>query len=197
MNTFFCLLARVYICFFAFLQKITEDWFLGLFLRCVFAQVLLFYFIDSAMTKLGRGFPGIFIPQPSAYVEILPTLMESIQYDPNRLAWPWHLVVYLGTYGEIVLPILIIAGLLTRLASLAMIVFICILSYVDIFGHHLESSTIGTFLDSDPSALIADQRLLWISILVVLVIRGGGVVSLDWFLSKGGCSRTRNSSKGG
>ena len=35
-----------------------------------------------------------------------------------------------------------------------------------------------------PYALIADQRLLWVMMLVTLVFTGGGVVSLDAVVSR-------------
>ena len=107
---------------FGAVEATAGTWFLGLAARFVFSSVLLVYFLNSAATKLGAGFPGIFVPAVGAYAQILPTVAEAAGYDPSMIAFfPWKIVVFAGTYAELLLPLLIFAGLFTRLASVAMI----------------------------------------------------------------------------
>ena len=61
-----------------------------------------------------------------------------------------------GTYGEFILPLLIILGLATRLAVVGMIGFIIVMSIVDVTGHGVS---VGGLLDGNPGSIIPDQRL--------------------------------------
>ncbi len=79
---------------------------------------------------------------------------------------------------------MIALGLFTRLASVGMIGFIGMMSIVDIYGHNADAATIGAMFDRLPYGLIMDQRLLWVFLLLVLVIKGGGPISLDYVLTK-------------
>jgi len=65
-----------------------------------------------------------------------------------------------------------------------MIVFIAVMTYVDITAHQVDAQTIGAFFDRLPNAPIADQRLMWAFPLLYLVLRGPGVVSLDWIFGR-------------
>lgn len=170
-------------CVFDAVQASLQDWLPGLLARLVFAGVLLVYFLNSATRKLGEGFGGLFSVTDSAYFQILPGVMERYGYDVSQLpSLPWDLVVYLGTYSEVLLPLLIVAGLFTRLAALGMMVFVVVQSYVDIAFHGVEAETIGAWFDRFSDAVILDQRALWLLLLAVLVIRGAGKVSLDHLL---------------
>lgn len=176
---------RLYSGFFGVLQRLTEGWLLGLAGRFVFAGVLLVYFLNSAMTKLGPGLDGLLQPTDGAYVQVLPALMEAVGYDSSQIPFvPYGLIVLLGTWAEILFPLMIVAGLFTRAASLGMIVFILVMSYVDITGHHLDAATVGTLFDGQTSGLIADQRSMWVFLLLVLVLRGAGKFSLDHLLAR-------------
>ena len=167
------------------IQRLTGDWFLGLSARLVFGSVLFFYFINSALTKVEGGFPGIFIPTMNAYAQIAPSAMEAANFDATQLPFmPYGLMVYAGTYAEFALPVLILIGLFTRAASLGMIAFISVMTYVDIAQHNVDAETIGTFFDRIQNSAIADQRLLWMFPLLYLVIRGPGIISLDALLGR-------------
>jgi len=147
--------------------------------RLVFAGVLLMYFWASGLTKLGEGFAGLFRPDSGAYVQIFPRAMEAAGYDASQLGlWHW-LVVLGGTWAEFILPALIIAGLLTRLAALGMIGFTVVQSLTDIIGHNADATTIGAWFDRASGALILDQRAFWILLFLVLVFKGAGPLSLD------------------
>lgn len=142
--------------------------------RLIFASVLLPFFFTSFLTKISG-----FSLTAGAYFQILPRQFEAAGYDPAQISWPLHLVVIGGTLAEGLLPLLIVLGLATRLAALAMIGFLVVMSLTDIFGHGVDATTIGMIFDTDPSGLILDQRLLWAFPLAVLVPLGGGAISLD------------------
>jgi putative oxidoreductase len=165
---------------FGFIQRVTEDWLLGITVRLIFASTLLVYFLDSAMTKVGNGFPDNLHPTIEAYRQILPLTAEQVSYDLSRIQFfPDGLIVYAGTYAEFAFPIMIVVGLWTRLASLGMIIFIVVMTYVQIYAHQVDAAAIGRFFDVVPDSTIADQRLLWLMPLLYLVIRGPGFLSLD------------------
>jgi putative oxidoreductase len=162
-----------------------DGWFLGLLARFVFAAVLLVYYLNSAATKVGEGVAGFFSVGANAYFQILPSVVEAYGYDAALVPFfPWGLVVIAGTYAEFLLPLLIVLGLFTRLASLGMIGFIAVQSYVDIAFHGADAKTVGAWFDRLPDAAIIDQRTLWVFLLVTLVVKGAGVVSLDWLLGR-------------
>lgn len=147
--------------------------------RLVFLGTLFVYYWNSAMTKLGDGPLGFLQPSNGAYIQIFPRTVEAAGYDISQLG-PFHwAVVTAGTVAEIVLPVLIVAGLLTRIAALGMIGFVVVQSIVDVTGHGLGAADIGAWFDGLPSALILDQRAFWVFLLVVLVLRGAGPLSLD------------------
>lgn len=178
-------IAAVHHAIFARLQAALDGWFLELSARFVFAAVLLLYYLNSATTKIGSGFPDMFVPQVGAYAQILPKVTESVGYDVSQIAFfPHGLIVYAGTYGEFLLPVLVVLGLFTRLASLGMIAFIAVQTYVDINFHGADDKTIGGLFDRFSDSLISDQRTLWIFLLMVLVVRGGGALSLDHLLGR-------------
>lgn len=177
------ILIGIYKGLFGALERIAGDWFLGLAARMVFSSVLLMYFLNSAATKVGSGFPDMLIPTAGAYAQILPSVTESVGYDVSQIPFfPYGLIVYLGTYAEFVLPVLVLVGLFTRAAAVGMLGFLAVMTYVDINFHHVDAQTIGAFFDRVATAPIADQRLMWCFPLVYLVLRGPGAVSLDYLL---------------
>lgn len=172
---------------FGAVQRHLDDWLPGLLARLVFAGVLLVYFLNSATKKLGEGVSGLFTVTDNAYFQILPSVVERYGYDASQVPFfPWDIIVYLGTYSEVLLPVLIVLGLLTRIAALGMIVFVIVQSYVDIAFHGVDAETIGAWFDRFSDAAIVDQRALWIFLLAYLVIRGAGKMSLDQLLYRAG-----------
>lgn len=167
------------------IEVLLSGWFLGLAARFVFAAVLLLFFLNSAATKVGDGFPDIFIPGIGAYAQILPPIAEAASYDPSQIAlFPWKILAFAGTYAEFIIPILVVIGLFTRLSSLAMIGFIIVMSFVDIQFHGADTATVGAWFDRVHDSAISDQRLLWIFLLVYLMIKGAGPLSLDALITK-------------
>ena len=147
--------------------------------RLVFGGVLLFYFWSSAMTKLGDGALGFLYPSSGAYAQVFPKAFEATGYDTSQLSVFHWAVVVAGTWAEFILPLLIVIGLFTRLAALGMIGFVLVQSLVDITGHMADAATIGGWFDKVSSALILDQRTLWVVLLAVLVFRGPGPLAID------------------
>ncbi len=167
---------------FGAIARLTNGWLLGLLARLVFAGVLFIYFFNSALTKFDGG---PFSIADAAYFQIVPPIVEAAGYDASQVAFiPWGLMVLAGSYGEVILPILVVIGLWTRIAACGMIVFVFVQSYVDIAFHHVDAATIGAWFDNLSNAAILDQRALWVFLLVYLVIRGPGAISLDHLLGK-------------
>ena len=159
-----------------------QGWLIPTLARLVFAGVLVAYFWSSAMTKIGDGFFGIFSPSLGAYAQIFPRAMEAISYDASQLGTFHWLVVFIGTLAEFALPVLIVLGLLTRLAAIGMIGFIVVQSLTDIYGHSADAATIGAWFDRFSDSFIMDQRAFWVFLLITLVVRGAGPLSLDRLL---------------
>ncbi|WP_264210163.1 DoxX family protein [Leisingera thetidis] len=161
------------------------SWLLPLAARFVFASTLLFYFWNSGLTKLGSGFRGLFSPSIGAYSQIFPKQLEAAGYDVSQFSFFHKLVVLAGTYAEFILPLLIVIGLAARLASLGMIGFVAVQSLTDVYGHGAtDDKTLGALFDRFPDAVILDQRLFWVFLLAVLVIKGAGALSVDALLRR-------------
>jgi putative oxidoreductase len=157
-----------------------QDWAISTLARLVFAAVLARYFGASALTKVS----GPFTPTDGGYVQIFPRAMEAAGYDSSQLGVFATLVVLVGAYAEFLLPLLIVVGLATRLAAVGMIGFVVVQSLTDIYGHMAGEKTIGGWFDTASDALILDQRAFWVLLLVVLVIKGAGPLSLDRLISR-------------
>lgn len=181
--------------FFDAVARYLGPWLPGLFARLVFAAVLGGYFLNSAMTKIGDGPLGFLDVTDNAYFQILPPVIEAYGFDVSQVPFfPWGAIVYLGTYSELVLPVLIAVGLFTRLAALGMIGFVLVQSVVDIIFHHADEKTIGALFDRFPDSVILDQRSLWMVILIYLTVRGAGLVSLDHLIARRGATDTEGAS---
>ena len=158
---------------------------LPLFARFAFAAVLLVYYWNSGLTKLGDGIFGLFSPSIGAYSQIFPKKLEAAGYDVSQFGVFEWAVVMAGTYAEFLLPLLIVLGLATRLAALGMIGFVVLQSLTDIYGHGAtDPKTLGAWFDRLSDGVILDQRLLWVFLLTVLVVKGAGALSLDALLRR-------------
>lgn len=175
-------LANLHDAVFGGLQDALEDWFLGLLARLIFAAVLFFYFFNSAMTKIGEG--GLLDIADGAYVQMFPKVFEAVGYDVTQIPFfPYTVIAYAGTYAEFILPVLVVIGLFTRIAALGMIAFVFVQSFVDITGHGADEKTIGAWFDNLSGSAILDQRALWVFLLIYLVMRGAGAISLDYLFA--------------
>jgi putative oxidoreductase len=179
------MIARLHHTVFSAIERATEGWFTGLAARFAFASVLLLYYLNSGWQKLGDGIFGFLSPSLGAYASILPPVMEQYGFDVAAIPFfPWHVIVLLGTWAELLLPVMIVIGLFSRIAALGMVVFVIVQSYVDINFHGLEGQFIGSMFDRLPDAVIFDQRLMWVFILALIVVNGPGKLSLDHLLAK-------------
>jgi len=147
--------------------------------RLVFAAVFLLYFWNSAMTKVGANFAGLYKPSSGAFAQILPKAAEAASYDVSHLTPIQTAIILAGTWGELLLPVMIVIGLFTRFAAAGMVVFVVIQTVVDIYGHGI--GTQGGWFDGQPDGLL-DQRALWIMLLLIPLFRGAGALSLDRLL---------------
>lgn len=178
-------IVRLHDRFFSRLQELTAGWFNGFAARFAFASLLLVYYLNSGWNKLGDGLFGFLSPSSSAFITILPPVMEQYGYDVSAIPFfPWHVIVLVGTWSELLLPILLVIGLFSRIAAIGMIVFVVVQSYVDVAYLGLEPKYIGAMFDRFPDAIIFDQRMLWIFVLLMIVVNGPGKLSLDHLLAR-------------
>ncbi len=147
------------------------DWLVPTLARLTFLMVLFFYFWNSAMLKIDGS---IFSPSAGAFGQIFPKAAEAVVWDVTQMTFFQRLVILAGTIAEFVLPVLIILGLLTRLAAIGMIGFVAVQTIVDVTGHGVA---LGSLFDS-AQALI-DQRMMWVFLFAVLVLKGAGPISID------------------
>ena len=147
------------------------DWLVPTLARLTFLMVLFFYFWNSALLKIDGS---IFSPSAGAFGQIFPKAAEAVVWDVSQMTLFQRLVIFAGTVAEFILPVLIVVGLLTRLAALGMIGFVTVQTIVDVIGHGVA---LGALFDSG-QALI-DQRLLWVFLFIVMVLKGAGPLSLD------------------
>lgn len=152
--------------------------------RFIFAATLLLYYWNSGVTKLGDGVFGFINPSAGAYIQIFPKVVEAAGYDVSQLSPGHTLVVLAGTWAEFLLPLLIVIGLFTRLAALGMIGFVTVQSLTDLYGHGGidDPDTVGAWFDRVPDSVILDQRAFWVFLLLYLVLRGAGPLSIDRLL---------------
>lgn len=161
----------------------SADFILPTLARFVFAATLLIYFWNSGLTKFDLN---PFAPGVGGYAQIFPKAMEAVGYDVSQMSMFHWAVVVAGTLAEFILPLLIVIGALTRLAALGMIGFVIVQSLTDLYGHGgiAHAETLGAWFDGLPTGTILDQRAFWMVVLVTLVLKGAGPLSLDRLISK-------------
>lgn len=147
------------------------DGLLPLLARLTFLAVLFMYYWNSALLKIDGS---IFSPSAGAFGQIFPKAAEAVFWDVSQMTILQRLVIFAGTIAEFVLPVLLVIGLYTRLAALAMIGFVAVQTIVDVTGH---SAKLGAFFDS-PQELL-DERTFWVFLLIVLAVKGAGSLSVD------------------
>jgi len=83
---------------------------------------------------------------------------------------PPELAAYIGTFGELVFPVLIVLGLAGRLSAAGLFVVnvMAVASYLDLFGFECPAGI--------------NSHYYWGSILLALVVFGPGKISLDEFI---------------
>ncbi|RLK10152.1 DoxX family membrane protein [Ruegeria conchae] len=152
----------------------TSGWLTPTLARVVFIAVLFVYYWNSATLKIDGS---IFSPSAGAFGQIFPKAAEAVLYDVSQMTFFQRIVIFFGTVAEFVLPVLLLVGLLTRLAALGMIGFVWVQTLTDVTGHGVKLG--GLF---DNAITLMDQRVMWTFLLLVIVINGAGPLSLDRLL---------------
>lgn len=144
--------------------------------RLAFFATLFWYYWNSAVLKLGDGgLSSLFAPNANMFGQMLPKAAEAVLWDISQATLIQKAIMLLGTWGEFILPVLVVIGLFTRFAALGMIGFIAVQTLVDVTGH---GAALGTLFDTAYG--LADERLLWVFVMLVLVVRGAGPISVDY-----------------
>ena len=170
---------------FANLPAHRDEQLVGLGARAVFAAVLFTYFVQAGLSKIAFSDNIFWGLDDAAFYQILPLAVENYGYDIAAIPWfPHAIIVYAGSFFEIILPVLIIIGFLTHWAALGMIGFIAVQSIVDVVGHGVGAAVIGAWFDGAPDAELMDQRLLWAFLLAYLAVYGAGALSADGWLKR-------------
>ena len=168
------------------IERMMGPWLLPTLARFVFAAVLFQYFWLSGVSKIdfGSGFFGFLSPTAGGFAQIFPKAAELVLYDTSQASFFQKLVILFGGYTELLFPLLIVLGLFTRLASVGMIGFIVVQSLTDLFAHGgiAHKETLGAWFDRASDSAILDQRAFWVVLLIILVVRGAGPLSLDALL---------------
>lgn len=123
---------------------------------------------DTFLCLIARlGIASIFFLSGRTKVEGLLTITPSTyELFQSEYALPLvspHLAAHLATYAEHLFPLLLVLGLFTRLSALALLgmtLVIEIFVYPDAWSTHLS----------------------WAGLLLLLIARGAGKLSLDWKL---------------
>ena len=139
--------------------------------RAVFLAVLAVYYLNAAGMKTEGGF---FSPSAGGFAQIFPMAADAALYDVSQMTVFQRLVVIAGMLAEYILPVLLVLGLFTRAAALRAIGLVAVQTLVDVTGH---GAPLGRLFDSSIGLL--DERTMWVFLLLVLVLRGAGPLSVD------------------
>jgi len=97
----------------------------------------------------------------------------ALFHDTYKVAvLPPELAAYVGTFGEVVFPVLIVLGLAGRFSAAALFVVnvMAVASYLDLFGFECPAGI--------------NSHYYWGAILLMLVVFGPGKLSLDTLVLK-------------
>jgi putative oxidoreductase len=114
-------------------------------------------FWRSGRTKVEEG----------SWLSVSETTMFLFEEEYKGVPLPTELAAYMATYAEHLFPILLVLGLATRLSALALIGMTLV---IQIFVY--------------PEAWWAVHSL-WVALGAILVVRGGGLLTLDQLLARG------------
>ena len=147
----------LYNCIFELIYKTSNDFF-KLFIRLYVAYV----FFSSGWLKFNSWDSTLYLFESEYQVPII----------------PWELAAYLGTAAELILPIFLAFGLITRLVALKLFVYniIAVVSYPVLWGA-------AGFWDGFLGNGFFDHKL-WGLMLLVTVIYGPGKIALDTLICK-------------
>ncbi len=149
--------------------------------RAGFAAVLLPWFLIGGLTKiagmtLSVGPPaGLWPLSLGAYYAFLPDVMaENAVPTPGQ-----HAFVLAMTMAELVLPVMVLAGILGRLSAVLLIAHLWVVAAAT--GQLLRA---GALFDASPFDPGADRVLLWSLVLLPVAVHGAGPLSIDGLLAR-------------
>ncbi len=147
------------------------------FCRTAFAATLLPWFAISALSRfpghdlsMGPAVDGWFVTLGAVYA-YLPDTVASGQAMPGTAAMAYVTGMSLT---ELVLPLLVVAGLAARWAAVGLA-----LHQVLVQAILAPSGWAGALFDASPFDVMPDQLLLWCALLAPVMIHGAGPLSLD------------------
>jgi putative oxidoreductase len=114
-------------------------------------------FWRSGRTKVDEG----------SWLSVSDTARLLFQEEYKNVPLPPDFAAYLATYAEHLFPILLVIGLFTRLSALALLGMTMV---IQIFVY--------------PEAWWS-VHMIWVALALVLIVRGGGKLSLDAALTRG------------
>jgi putative oxidoreductase len=114
-------------------------------------------FWRSGRTKVDEG----------SWLSVSDTAKFLFQEEYKNIPLPTEFAAYVATYAEHVFPILLVIGLLTRISALALLTMTMV---IQIFVY--------------PEAWWS-VHMIWVALALVLIVRGGGALSLDALLTRG------------
>jgi putative oxidoreductase len=123
-----------------------------LFVRVVFAGI----FWRSGQAKMAEG----------SWLTISDGTWELFRTEYSGVPLPPELAASLAAGAEHLFPVLLVAGLFTRLSALALLVM---------------TMTIQIFVFPDAWWT---EHSLWAALALVLIVRGGGIVAIDKLLTR-------------
>jgi putative oxidoreductase len=113
-------------------------------------------FWRSGRTKVDDG----------SWLSVSDTAKFLFQEEYKNVPLPAEFAAYVATYAEHVFPILLVIGLLTRISALALLTMTMV---IQIFVY--------------PGAWWS-VHMIWVALALVLIVRGGGKLSLDALLTR-------------
>jgi putative oxidoreductase len=113
-------------------------------------------FWRSGRTKVDEG----------SWLSVSDTAVFLFEEEYKGVPLPPEFAAYMATYAEHLFPVLLVIGLFTRLSALALLGMTMV---IQIFVY--------------PEAWWS-VHMIWVALALVLIIRGGGSLSLDQLLAK-------------
>jgi putative oxidoreductase len=113
-------------------------------------------FWRSGRTKVDEG----------SWLSVSDTAVFLFEEEYKGVPLPPEFAAYMATYAEHLFPLLLVVGLFTRLSALALLGMTMV---IQIFVY--------------PEAWWS-VHMIWVALALVLIVRGGGSLSLDGLLAK-------------
>jgi putative oxidoreductase len=123
-----------------------------LFVRISLAGI----FWRSGRTKVDEG----------SWLSVSDTALFLFEEEYKGVPLPPEFAAYMATYAEHLFPVLLVAGLFTRLSALALLVMTMV---IQIFVY--------------PEAWWS-VHMIWVALALVLIVRGGGSLSVDQLVTR-------------